>query len=635
MPPSSNDDTSSLERARERLYETGASAPARETRLKSAVDTLPQAWEKDPLDEVIATLPAQGVVNGKQRVRAASIFFVGAFLFFFVSLAATLYISFVGGNAVSVDKVSIILDGPTSVAGGDTVPLTVTVTNTNAVAIQNATLDIDFPESARSADDVSKPFPRYTENLGTLASGASVTRSIKVILFGGTGQSLSLPASVSYGASGSNAVFVKKTTYSMALSSSPLEVSVNTIAEAVSGQSITFSLTVRSNATVPIDNVVLAGSFPFGFTAQSSSQPLTNSSFLLGTLAPGASKSLWITGPITGQEGEDRVFHFTIGTAASSQDQNLAVQYMTQDASVHIAAPFINTSLAINGNTSSNIVLSPGATQTVKVAYTNTLSTPVTNATISVALLGTAIDYSTVQSSNGFYNSSTHTVVFSRDTNPSLAVLTPGASGFGTITFSTLPASSLVGSPNVTLTTSVSGTRVGQANVPEQVSSSATTVAKVSTSVVVTTNSLHTSGPLGSSGPIPPVAGQPTTYTIEWGVRTLGSAVAGATMSATLPNYVSYTGKTAGSGNFSYDAGSRTVTWTVGDIPPGTIDTGDFEVSLTPSTSQRGSTPLLTGRATFSGYDRFAGTQISGTADPVTTETRADPGYIPANAVVQ
>ncbi|MCR4275840.1 MAG: hypothetical protein NUV90_00420, partial [Candidatus Parcubacteria bacterium] len=71
------------------------------------------------------------------------------------------------------------------------------------------------------------------------------------------------------------------------------------------------------------------------------------------------------------------------------------------------------------------------------------------------------------------------------------------------------------------------------------------------------------------------------------------------------------------------------------DLAQGGSAQGTFQVSLTPSTSQKGLAPALTGPVSFSGYDRFAGVQISATADPVTTETKGDPGYVSTNAVVQ
>ena len=629
MPQFPEDDTSALERAREHLYNpmAGLRSSHRPSLTPTDKRELPHEWEEVLQPAVLHT--------GKRHVRLASIFLGVAVLFFLVSLGVAAYVFYVGGNSVSVDKVTVNVQGPTTVAGGDVVPLSLTITNTNSVAIENATIEIDFPSGTRSATNVLAAYPTYTENLGALASGASVTRSVQAILFGGSGQALTLPISLSYSTAGSNAVFVKKSSYSLTVSTTPLSISVQTLSETVSGQPLTLTLIVNSNATVPLSNVVLAAALPFGFLVTSSSLPLNNSSFLLGTLNPGASKTVTLTGTLTGQDTEQRVFHFSVGTANTSGDQTLAVTYMSQDATVAITAPFINTTLALNGDASSNVVISPGSPQSVTLSYTNTLTTSITDATVAIALSGAAIDYNSIQTTNGFYNSVNHTIIFSKDTDPALASLAPGASGVGVFTFSTLPASAGMLSPTANFAISVSGTRIGQTNVPEQVSALATKTAKVTTTVALAASSFHSSGPLSTSGPVPPRTGQATTYTIVWNVQNQGSAVAGGTVSATLPSYVTYTGVSSGTGSFSYDSSSNTVTWSAGDLAQGASAQGAFQVSLTPSTSQKGSAPPLTSSASFSGYDRFAGVQISATADPVTTETKGDPGYVSTNSLVQ
>ncbi len=623
---SEEDDTGSLELAREHLYTPATDAQGRHPLSAPDLRELPHEWEE----------PQPAVPHkGKRHVRLASIFLGAAFLFFLLSLGVAGYVFYVGGNSVSVDKVAVKVQGPTTIAGGDVVPLSLTVTNTNLVTIENATIEIDFPPGTRSATNVLSPYPNYTENLGALASGASVTRSIKAVVFGAAGQTLSLPVALSYGTSGSNSTFVKKSSYPLTISTTPLSVSVNTLSETVSGQPLSFTLTVSSNATVPLSNVVLTAALPFGFLVTSSSLPLNNSSFLIGTLAPGASKTVTLIGTLTGQDGEQRVFHFSVWTANSAYDQTLAVTYMSQDAAVSIAAPFINTTLSLNGNSSPNVVLSPGSLQSVTLAYTNTLPTSITNATVAVTLSGTAVDYNSIQTTNGFYNSVNHTIVFSKDTDPALAMLAPGASGVGVFTFATLPASASVLSPAVTFTPAVSGTRLGHTNVPEQASALARKTAKVTTTVTLAASSLHASGPISDGGPIPPTAGQATTYTIVWNAQNRGSAVAGGTVSATLPSYVTYTGVSSGAGSFSFNTSSNTVTWSAGDLAQGASVQGAFQVSLTPSTSQKGSVPALTGAASFSGYDRFAGVQVSATANPVTTETSQDPGYVSTSSIVQ
>lgn len=628
MEQPSEDTTGSLERARRRLYAPGDASKGRRTPLAGeGSPALPHEWEDRSLRPVSH--------RGERHVRLAGLFFIVAFVFFLVSLGIVGYFFYFGGNTVSVDKVSIEIQGPTTIAGGDTVPFSLTITNKNPVALQNATIGIEFPSGTRDAENILQAYPRYTEELGTLESGATVTRSIKAVIFGGAGQTLTLPVSFSYGAAGSNAVFAKKSSYVLAISSTPLSVSVDTLSETVSGKPLTFTLTVRSNATVPLDNVVLAAVFPFGFSVTSSSVPLNNSSFLLGRLAPGTSKEIRLVGTLVGQDKEQRVFHFTVGTANTPTEQVPAIAYMTQDAAVTIAAPFINTMLAINGDTSANAVVTPGSRQSVSVSYTNTLPTTVTNAEVAIAISGSAVDYNSIQTSSGFYRSADRTVVFSRDTDPSLESLEPGVSGIGTFAFSTLPASALTAAPSVSFTISVSGTRVGQTNVPEKVSASASKTVKVATAVALSAASLHFSGALGNSGPIPPKADQATTYSIVLTAQNRGNAVADGTVTALLPSYVSYTGLTSGTGTITYDEAARAVSWSVGDLAQGASAQGVFQVSFTPSTSQRGKTPVLASQISFSGYDRFAGIQVSAFADPVTTETKEEAGYVSTNAIVQ
>src|SRR5262249_22658385 len=155
------------------------------------------------------------------------------------------------------------------------------------------------------------------------------------------------------------------------------------------------------------------------------------------------------------------------------------------------------------------------------------LSTTVTDASVVVTIEGSAVDYNSIRTTSGFYNSADHSVVFSKDTDPSLASMDPNASGIGTFTFSTLP----VGTPSPTVTFSIqaSGTRVGQANVPEQVTTSAVQTAKVATQVMLQASSSHIDGPL------PPQPNQQSTYAVTWDVQDQGNAVAGGVVTATLP----------------------------------------------------------------------------------------------------
>jgi hypothetical protein len=626
MPPEKDPGLSALGKARERLYSPGeASPPVAPVFPRSTDSSIPHAW-KERLQ-----LSSFGAAH---HVHFASRFFFVAIAFFVISIGVSAFLFYTGGNTVSVDNIELTIQGPTTVAGGDTVPLSIVVTNKNSTSVENATLEVAFPEGTRSATDVTAAYPRFSENLGTLSPGETVERSISAVLFGAQGAQPTISVSLSFGTSRSNAVFVKKSTYPVVISTAPLSVTVDTVSETVSGKPFTIRVTARSNATQPVEGVVLAAQYPAGYLVTDSSLPAVGTNFPLGTLKPGASKTVTLTGTLNGQNNEVRVFHFTIGTAKAASDPSLAVGYMTQEASINITAPFLTTSFTVNGSSAAAPAVAPGAPVTVGVAWANALSVPLTNAEIDIAISGAALDPASVQAHNGFYRSADRTVIFSRDTDATLASLAPGASGLGTFTFSTLtnaPRNSAI-----TLTVSIAGERVGQSGVPEQVSASSSKVIKLVSAVTFTAASLHASGPFANSGPVPPKADQPTTYTIEWSVANAGNDLAGAVVSATLPSYIAFPGVTSPSdGSISYDAPSHAVTWQMGDIGGGASRQVAFQVVLTPSTSQRGSVPTLTSAPAFSAFDRYAQVQVTTTGSSVSTETPTDPGYTPTKAAVQ
>jgi hypothetical protein len=135
---------------------------------------------------------------------------------------------------------------------------------------------------------------------------------------------------------------------------------------------------------------------------------------------------------------------------------------------------------------------------------------------------------------------------------------------------------------------------------------------------------LHYTGSFKNSGPMPPQAEVPTTYTIQWTAKNSSNAVANTGVSAVLPTYVTFLSAQAGSG-INYDAGSRTVRWDLGELKAGVgyssaARIGSFQVSLVPSVSQVGTSPILTGAALLSGTDRFAQVPVSASAEAPTTK---------------
>lgn len=629
MPPSTPDDTSTLERLRRKLYAPEAPASFPEPALRPAAPEAPVAGQEGWAPPAVPSAP-------KKKVSYAALFLGIAGAFFVLALMVAAYFLVFGGRSVSTDRIDIQIDGPSSISSGDIMTVLVAVENGNPVPVQETMLMLAFPDTTRSAADQSVPFTRYEDTLGTVAPGETATRSVQAMVFGAEGERVRVPVTFEYRVEGSNATFVKEAEYEVTITSSPLSVRAEAVSEVSVGQPLVFAVTVRSNAQAPLENVAVFAQYPFGFASVRGEGPL----FEVGTLAPGEERTLTVQGTLSGEDADERVFRFTAGTTQGESPSALAVSYATALAPVTLAKPFLATTLSINRDTGANPVIDAGVPVQGSLSWLNTLATPVLDGQISVALSGSALDTASVSAYGGYYRSSDTTILYSRETDASLASLAPGTSGNGTFSFKTKPTAELAGTKNpaITATVSVVGRRVGERNVPESVSSSVVRTIKVGTELTLAARALYSTGPFKNTGPWPPVADQETTYTITLDLANSVNTVADTVVSGVLPTYVRFV--SGSDGSVSYNPATRTVSWKAGDVEAGTgygtpRKAASFQVALLPSVSQRGTSPILVSSLTAAGVDRFTQKQLTLTAPEVTTRITNDPAYMQGKAEVR
>jgi hypothetical protein len=115
-------------------------------------------------------------------------------------------------------------------------------------------------------------------------------------------------------------------------------------------------------------------------------------------------------------------------------------------------------------------------------------------------------------------------------------------------------------------------------------------------------------------------------YSIVWSVKNSSNTIGGASVSTVLPPYAEFV---SGGSGIAYEASTRTVKWTIGDVKPGIGYTqgalsNNFTVKVTPSVSQVGNPLALTGSALVSGTDRFTSSPLqANAAAPMTLDTVA------------
>lgn len=623
------DEKSPLEEVRRRLYAPQGAAPVTVPGLHTEAPQPVEMWKQAPPP------PPK-----KPGLPATTLFLIAAGVFFLIATMVAAFLILFGGRTVSTDNIEIaIANPPTTVGSGDTVEVLITVTNTNPVLITDTTLSVDFPEGTRAADAPTESYTHYSDTLGDIPAGEGRERTVRAVVFGSEGQKVQLPIRFEYRTAGSNSPFIKEVLYEFTITTAPLSISVGALESVSAGQPFTIAASVRSNAPQSLANAALLISYPPGFTpTKTTPQPIGGSLFDLGTLSPGEEKTVSVTGVLAGEDRDTRTFKFTSGTRSGTTSTTLAVSYTTIAKEVTLERTFLAPTLSLNRDTTSNLVLKTGQQVDALLSWVNTLSVPIQDAEITVALSGSALDVTSIKAANGYYRSGDTKIIFSKETIPSMADISPSETGSGTFYFLTKggTAAQSLRNPTLTLSVSVAGRRLSERNVPVSVSSTITRTVKVESDLTLTSRALRTIGPIANTGPWPPTVDKESTYTIEWTLGSSVNSVGGARATAVLPSYVRFTGATSPTdGSVTYNATTRTVTWNAGDVPAGAEKKVHFQVGLVPSASQRGQTPVLITGQQVTGTDRFTETKLTGQAADVSILIPHDPGFTPAAGQVQ
>jgi hypothetical protein len=571
--------------------------------------------------------------NSNRMIRTI---FLGSLAFFLISLGIAAYMFLAGSNVVSADNIDINVTGPLAIPGGEELVLQLGVINRNPVPIKLVDLVVEFPEGTRSAADTSIDLPRYRESLGTISSGEQVQSTVRAVLFGTEGSEKNIRITVEYRIDGSNALFFHEREYSVKISSSPVTISVESLSETTSGQSVDFAVKLHSNANEVMENILVRAYYPFGFDVRTTDPAPTfeKDSWQLGDLAPGDEREIRLSGVLVGDNTDERVFKFEVGTQSAQNPEEIAASFETVEVPVSIRRPFLALSLELEGDASAeDVVVSPGARVQGTLSWANNLDVPIHDVELAVTLDGAAIDRSTVSGQGGFFRSQDNTIVWNRETNNVFAMVEPGQNGRVNFSFETNELTQGASQRNalIAVNANVTGRRLSETQVPELLESVVQRTVRIQTGLHLASRAVYTVGPFENYGPLPPRAESQTTYTVIWNVANTSNEATDVRVVASLPSYVEWLGVTSPEGtSIAFEPTQRQLVWTVGDVAAGTgyeLPSKEvaFQIAFEPSLSQVGQNPVLVNAQTLTGLDKFTGSMLQTGRPALTTNISTDP----------
>ncbi|MDO8663494.1 MAG: hypothetical protein Q7K28_01475 [Candidatus Wildermuthbacteria bacterium] len=529
-------------------------------------------------------------------------------------------------NTYSKDVLKLEILGPSDTTLGQEIEYTVKYKNNSNFRLDSPQLVFEAPERSFSDGQVSGRENLGSEKLGeAIYPGEEKTLSFKVRLLGGEGEVRVAKASLSYQPKNLKARYESSTTFATTIRSVPLTFEFDIPSQVEPKGAFTFRMNYFSNIDFSLTNLRLQVDYPPDFEFVSSMpRSLEKTEWEIPVLNKSQSGRVEITGRLSGEIGQAEVFRAKLGIWRDSQ----FILLKEAEKAVEVIKPSVYLRQEINGNP--QYAASPGDWLHYEIYFKNIGEDDLNNLFMINQLEGDAFDFSTLKSDLGIFQPGDNSVVFDWKRVSKLRYLAPMEEE--KVDFWIKLKDDLGNVKNPILRNKVFVSQVKQEF-----------ATKISSKMEMAQKGYYQDEVFGNSGPIPPAAGQTTTYTISWQAKNYYSDVKDAKIKAILPPGAELTGKIfpeEEASKFSFDSQSREIIWLVGDIGrgKGVSDLGpniSFQVAFTPGYDQKGRTSDIINQAEIFGEDAWTEATIGSKALPINTTLPDDKTMTPIMGIVQ
>ncbi len=562
-------------------------------------------WEHDDLDT--GEYKSSSSLSFKIFIFSAFLcVFAGAFLFYTLTVHPT---------SIDSKKITINLEANPYVDGGQPEILNVTVSNGNAIALNEAKLTLVYDKGGTVTGEPEKI--TNSKDIGDIMPQAVIKQEFPFTLYGEKDERRPLAVRLDYKIKGSSALFPKEVSTEVTLSVPPLLVSVEGAESVISGEQIDYTIVVKNGATTPSPDALLLLSAPTGFSLIKVSEPQADKGFVwkIPKLNGGEEKRITIRGVFTGVVGEKATIRATVG---SEKDDTTSIDKLfSYDAKViEYAKPGLTGDITLQTDRGASSVLRKGDKVDATILYRNDGGSKISYIQYSLGLPEGVDPRQVYVNQSGYYDVGAHSIIWSSDAYDKL--LTLGAGQGGVLTFSFVVPDDFKDAslPLLLVSKGIDGTLGKSTETSKDFSF------LVSGSTAFSAYTLYQDDLRPNTGPLPPRVNVETTFT---GVVTISSQtdISNAKVAFTVPSlYVKYLDGISASSTISYDARSKLITWNIGDIKKDEKQVAYIKLSVKPSLTHLGTAPSISSKILLTGEDSVTKGKIQQVSDPFTTAVR-------------
>jgi hypothetical protein len=516
-------------------------------------------------------------------------------------------------NVVSAANIDMQAEITPYIEGGEQTSLSFTVRNRNTLPLENGKITLLYKQGNGVQDEQEKKQEKI--ELGTITNDVVIKKDFTVSLYGSESETRDLTLKLEYNVAGSNAVFTKIITTQVILKTPPIAVSINGPDKLSIGQNGTYSFVVKNNSATTSIPSILTLILPNNFTIESTDpKPISRSmSFGINPLSKGGTQTITVTGSFAGKQGDSGTLSAKVGSRGDSLS-TIGIVYSSVTTDVTLRASPLVLAVDMSNDVGVSDSIKYGDKTRLTLNYTNGSLEPLEDLSIVIALSGDAVIYNSVDPTTGYYDSIAKTITWNKATFPDFAVIPPNGQGALQVLLPIVAKGT--NSPALKITV----TGVATSKSADDVVATVTKNYAVSGSATLVASTQYKTSSFANAGPIPPRPNQETTYTVNLRVSAQ-NAIGNTKVSFTLPAYVTWRNVTSDP-RVVYESKTRTVSWNIGRIDQGKSVMADIGLSVRPSQSHVGQSPVITSGIILDADEEASRIHLKSTLSPLTTAVK-------------
>lgn len=527
-------------------------------------------------------------------------------------------------------ELDISVEGSKEVHAGEPVDYTITFENRTRSELRDVAFTLRLENGISFAGNEDELVRQHLYE-GVMAPGTEKQERVSLVFWGKTEEKRSFTVSFRYQMGSLATRFEKLKVVEIRIRNPAVAMTIELPERTITDDPFSFSFGWKSllSRVLPKAHVFLEP--PDGFTLLDTMPKGTGTPPLweVENLSPDAEGKVVVSGRVSGEEGAAKRFRIRFVVPLRGEPTTL----VEEERELAIIGNPLALALSVNGE--KEYVATLGETVEYRITFKNSFEVPLRDVVILVKLESPLFDLSSI-STAGAFSSGDRTIRWHGGNTPQLLALNPQESGSvsfrvrvlsafpGRLTENTLKLIAEISSP--TKPPSLPGARL----VFAQTSHSA----KVR-GVLELTSKVFRQDPTSrftNFGPIPPKANQGTEYAVHIIVSAKGNDFREVAAHTTLPNWVTFTGKTSGqiSGTeFVYNPRTNEIRWEIPQLPAFESREVIFQIRATPSLNQINTIITLLDGVEVAGVDDFTEAETLQRVGAVPSDLPDDPaiGY--------